>query len=138
MTGKCGCVRGMASLGKILNHILPRPSAVPRSVNQYKRSTHSAFSLVFLGTSHTDQRPLRIQQPLRITVIDQFAFRWGTVELFDEFGRYIVATKRVVGAIEHLLSPDRLVATFKRLDAVTNGVDIEPMQIMLDGKPQNG
>ena len=47
-------------------------------------------------------------------------------------------TKGMVGAIEHLLSPDDLVATFKSLDVVANRVNIEVVKIMLDGILQGG
>ena len=58
--------------------------------------------------------------------------------MFDKFGRCIVATEGMVGAIEHLLGPDDLIATFKRLDVVANRVNIELVEIMLDGILQEG
>src|SRR6516162_5346981 len=74
MAGERGRVCAMTLCRKVVNDFLPRPSAMPGSVNQNKCFTHTAFLPPRLvpGCSSRDRQMSQIEQPFGIAVIDQF------------------------------------------------------------------
>src|SRR6516164_8541946 len=132
VSGKYRCVGDVTLSGKVMNYVLPRPSAMPCPVNQYKRHAHNMISLISLSVSNTDRHLFEIQQQLRIPVKDQFALSCRTAEAFDEFRRHIVVATGMVSAIEHLLGPQNSVATFKCFDVVANGIHIQLADVVAD------
>lgn len=71
-------------------------------------------------------------------MINEFAFRLRTTELFNEFRRHGVAAKGMVGAVQHLIGPHNPVTAFERLEVIANGVNVKLAQIVLDGAVQRG
>src|SRR5215831_9981208 len=66
-------------------------------------------------------------------MIDEFAVRWRAGQLVHKFGRRVVAAKGMVGAVENAARSQDLVAAFKRLEVITDGISVKLAQIIIDG-----
>src|SRR6516225_2283000 len=101
-------------------------------------SCSSFFQISFPGRQTVTARWFEVQQPLSVAVIDQFTIRCRTIQLLDEFCRHIVATEGMIRAVEQMLSSHHFVTASERFNVVTDGVDIQLAQVMIDGMPEPG
>ena len=101
-------------------------------------SCSSCFQILFPGRQTVTARWFEIQQPLSVAVIDQFTFRCRTIQLLDEFRRHVVAAEGMISAVEQMLSSHHFVTASERFNVVTDGVDIQLAQVMIDGMPEPG
>ena len=88
--------------------------------------------VVALDHSSRDRQRLQIQQPLGISVQDEFTVGRRAIQLLNEFRGHVVAAKGMVGTIEHLPGSHDLVTTLQRCDVIADGVDVEALDVMID------